>query len=306
MFLRILDRHSNAIVRTLIALVPQWNRTKTTNDLWTCYTDDMNNREGERRMRKAGFNYAKLGALLLVLVIALTQSVSATRPTNSGSSYTGFDEPDLSGESRTIESFNNDFITYNKRGVELSKRSTVTRQEFNSLENLGNDLKGRVSQLRDSVQSIITKLKSTGRWGNLDAEILEKLTEADDRAFLQRNGGLRRILENAVTELDSDSANEIVAPLSRLRSKVAIQTQKLKPDSSREVQLRIVMASYERPALNSSVPLFTRGFGCMLATVHYSAHLIRTGKGSKPLNDNMHCKCDGSRCLSGDSSIAIW
>ena len=257
-------------------------------------------------MRRAGFNYAKLGALLLVLVIALTQSVSATRSTNSGSSCTGFDEPDLSGESRTIESLNNDFITYNKRGVELSKRSAVTRQEFNSLENLGNDLKGRVSQLRDSVQSIITKLKSAGRWGNLDAEILEKLTEADDRAFLQRNGGLRRILENAVTELDIDSANEIVAPLNRLRSKVAIQRQELRSNSSQEVQLRIVAASYERPSLNSSVPLFTRSFGCMLATVHYSAHLIRTGKGNKPLNDNMHCKCDGSKCLSGDSSIAIW
>lgn len=251
-------------------------------------------------MRKAGFNYGIFGTFLIVLAMALTQIAGATRSFNSGSA---FDEPDLSNESRTIDSFSDDFVTYNKRGVELSKRSAVTRQEFDSIETLGNDLKGRVSQLRSAVQSIIGKLKSAKKWDGLDEEILAKVTAADDRAFLQRNGGLRRIFENAVTELNSESANEIVAPLGRLRPKVAMQNHEL--DSSRAASLRFIATRYEAPT-SSSAPMASRSFGCMMATLHYSAHLIRTGKGSKPLADNMHCKCDGSQCLPGDSSIMIW
>ncbi len=264
-------------------------------------------------MKNSKLNYWKLAALLVTIAIALTQSVNASRSTNGESPATLFDQPDLGGEARTMDSFIDDFASYNRKGVELSKKSSLTGREFDALERSGNDLKRRVSEFKDALQSITRKLKSAGRWDNLDEEILTRVTNAEDRAFLTRSGGLRHILEDSITQLDSQTADEIVAPLNRLRPKVTAQSRELRLDGSPEMQWRVIAASYEPPSSSPSTAV-GRSMRCLLATAHYATNLIVRG-GSKPsagsggtgnLNGNMHCACDGSMCLNGDSSIAIW
>lgn len=258
-------------------------------------------------MRKARFNYGKLAAVSVAVAIALTQSVSASRSTNPASRSAAFDQVDLSGEARTIDSFNDDFANYNKTGIELSKKSTLTNEEFNSLERTGNDLKRRVSQLRDGVQSIIRKLKAAGRWNTLDEELLAKVKDANDRAFVQKQGGLRRIFEDAVTQLDSQAADDIVAPLSHLRPKVAAQNKEFRFDDSQAMSWRMVTAGYSPSAY---VPLADRRSArCIGATIRYATRLVVSGYENIPPNftSNMHCYCDGGpQCRPGDGSIMVW
>src|SRR3954447_12339581 len=125
-------------------------------------------------MSKARFNNWKLTTLCLAAAISFIQVVSAKR--TSGPSAALFDEPNLSSEARTVNSFGDDLVAYDKKRAELSKKASLTNEEFNALQRTGDDLKGRVSQLRDAVQSTITKLKASGRWDNLDEDVLAKLT----------------------------------------------------------------------------------------------------------------------------------
>ena len=255
-------------------------------------------------MRKARFSYWKLTALCLVLAIALAQGVSVSSATNSLSPIAAFDEPNLSSEARTIDAFNDDLSNYNKRGVELSKKSTVLNEEFNALERTGNDLKRRVSQLKDATQSIISKLKAAGRWDGLNEELLAKL-DAKDRAFVQKHGGLRRILEDAVNQLDSQAADEIVAPLNNLRPKVAAQNKEFQFNEPQAESWRMVAANYSAPVAVS--PADRRSARCVGATLRWATSIIARGPGThtSSLSSNMHCQCDGGPdCMPGQ--IMVW
>ena len=224
-------------------------------------------------MIKSGFNYWKLTALVVALAMSLVQGVGANRTHARAAT---FDNPNLSSEARTVDSFNDDLVSYDKKRVELSKKSSLTNEEFNSLERNGNDLKRRVLELKDATESIVRKLKAAGRWDNLDEEILAKLTDAKDRAFVRDNGGLRRILESAGTDLNSQSGDEIVAPLNRLRSKVA-QSNEDRFERRQDVPWRMVAASYEPPTYSRPAPLVLRSLRCIGATIRYGVGIIIHG-----------------------------
>src|SRR3954470_9803885 len=138
-------------------------------------------------MKKARFNYWILTALFTVMALILVQGVSANKATNSPASDAALDEPNLSSEARTVNSFGDDLVAYDKKRAELSKKASLTNEEFNALQRTGDDLKGRVSQLRDAVQSTITKLKASGRWDHLDEDVLAKLTDSRNRDFIRDN-----------------------------------------------------------------------------------------------------------------------
>jgi len=251
-------------------------------------------------MRKPGSNYSKLTALCIVLAMSLVQGVSANKINAPSPNPSG--EVNLSSEARTIDSFDDDLTAYNKKGFELSKKALLTSDEFGVLDRNGNDLKQRVSQVRAAVESIIGKLKAANRWNNLDEETLAKLTDTEDRAFIQKKGGLRRIFENAVTELNSQAADEIVTPLGHLRPKVGSRSS----NGSNELAWRMVAATYETRLANPSTST-GRSARCIGATIRFSTRLIVTGNGSATLNSNMHCYCDGGpRCRPGDTSIMVW
>lgn len=228
-------------------------------------------------MKSAKFKYLRVVAIGLALTISLMQSVNGKRIIGPASSAATFDNPDLNSESRTVNSFNDDLSNFDKKRVQLSKRSAITSEEFNSLERTGNDLKRRISQLKDATESIIRKLKASGRWDNLDEEILAKLTDSKDRAFVQDNGGLRRAFETALTDLNSQSGDEIVAPLSNLRSKVAAGTPgfHFNRTSSSSTSWRIVAVNYSAPSL-----MKTRSLRCIGATIRYGVGLVLHGPGT--------------------------
>lgn len=252
-------------------------------------------------MKKAGIKHWTLTALCCIVMSSLVQGVNAKRSISAILPVDiAVDGPNLNSEVQTIDSFNDDLTNYNKKGVELSKKSTLLNEEFNSLERTGNDLKRRVSQVKDATQSIISKLKAAGRWNTLDDEVLAKLTDANDRAFVQKMGGLRRIFEDAVTQLDSQAADEIVTPLSHLRAKVAA----LRFDDSQALRWRMVTAGYSP---STYVPADRRSARCIGATIRYAAHIIVSNNAAPNLSSNMHCYCDGgSKCQPGNTSIMVW
>jgi len=254
-------------------------------------------------MKKARFNYWKLTALLAALAMSLVQGVGANR---TPSRATTFDRPNLSSEAQTVNSFNDDLSNFDKKRVELTKKSTLTNQEFSSLERTGNDLKQRVSQLRDAAVAIINKLKAAGRWETLDEGVLAKLTDAKERAFVRDNGGLRHLLENAVADLNSQSGDEIVAPLSQLRAKVA-QSRANQFDGYQEVPSRMVAASYEPPTYVPPAPLFRRSLRCIGASIRVGVDMVIRGvdeASSFPKNSNgaitkWDCRCNND-CAGQD------
>jgi len=227
-------------------------------------------------MKRGRFNYWKLTALAVALAMSLVQGAGANRTrARAATRAATFDSPNLSSEARTVDSFNDDLVSYDKKRVELSKRSSLTNEEFNALERNGNDLKRRVVELKDATESIVRKLKAAGRWDNLDEEILAKFTDAKDRAFVRDNGGLRHILESAGTDLNSQSGDEIVAPLSLLRSKVAQRNQD-RFDANPEAPWRTVAAGYQPPASNPSA-LMARSVRCIGATIRYAVGMVVHG-----------------------------
>lgn len=228
-------------------------------------------------MRKVRTSHGKLTALA-VLAIAAILSVIPIRSTRSAAPL---DEPNLSNEERTVNSFTDDLSNFDTKRAELSKKPSLTNEEFSSLERTGNDLKRRVSQLKDATESIINKLKAAGRWNTLDEDVLARLTDAKDRATLRDNGGLRHILESAVTDLNGQSGDEIVAPLSQLRSKVA-QSKDDRFDWYQEVPSRMVAASYELPTYGQPAPLMIRSLRCIGATIRLAVSGVLHGPGTGP------------------------
>ena len=241
----------------------------------------------------------KLTALLVGLLV-FVPGVGAKR-TNSNAAPSG--KADLGSETRTVTSFTDDLSAFDKRRAQLSKRSSLTREEFNALEQTGNDLKRRVAQLRDATTSIINKLKASGQWNTLDEDVLSGLTNPKDRAILRDRGGLRRLFEQAAADLSSQNGDEIVAPLSQLRQKVA---RRDRFDLDQEVAFRMVEAAYRPSIYNAEAPLFLRSLRCLGATIRLGVSIVIHGPSeNKPANQDdippdtrqaFQCHCEDFNC----------
>src|SRR5262249_40405916 len=222
-------------------------------------------------MKRQTFGFLKLMALGAVIATMLIQGTSANR---ANPARRMSENLDLSNEVRTVDAFNDDLLSFDRKRLEIGKKSTVTNDEFNGLERTGNDLKGRVSQLRDAIVTIVRKLKAAGRWDSLDEDILIGLSPGD-RTFVLDNGGLRRILEGAVTDLNSQAGDEIVAPLSQLSSKLT-QSKMYSVGETEQGRPRGVAAGHTSSAANPA-PLAHRSARCIGATARYGVALVAHG-----------------------------
>src|SRR6266550_4101453 len=100
-------------------------------------------------MKKTGIKHIRLTALCGIVMLSLVQGVNANKSISlTPPIEVAVDEPSLNSEVQTIDSFNDDLANYDKKGVALSKKSTLTNEEFSSLERTGNDLRRRVSQFK--------------------------------------------------------------------------------------------------------------------------------------------------------------
>jgi uncharacterized protein YukE len=223
-----------------------------------------------------------IAAVVLFQSFNLAINVEATpRPTP---------EADVSAEGRILDSFADALAALEKKQIELGKKATLTRAEFDAHQRNANDLRNRVSAVQNALQEIIRKLKAAGQWDNLDSLVLAKISDSRFQDFARREG-FKRILEAAATGLSTD-ANEITNPLDSLRNKIRAQAQDLRfaPDQS-PMALRAIPVAYA-PANTA----FAVSFKCRVAAVRLGVSGFVHGSPTREATLGWNCSCFGENC----------
>jgi hypothetical protein len=199
-------------------------------------------------------------------------------------------DADLRTESRTLESYLDDLAKLDKKGLELSKKATLTRVEFEAHQRTADDLKRRLSAVQNALRDAITKLKAAGQWENLDQLVLAKITNAKFQELARRDS-FKKTLETAAASL-SNNASEIDSPLSVLRDKVRAQNFDAESEISTLASRAVRVASPPAPAA------FASRLRCSLAYLRAGisgAFNPTTGPSTKA-NLGILCFCDGNMC----------
>jgi hypothetical protein len=236
-------------------------------------------------MTKQRFNYRKLTAISAVVATILVQVLSTSVATTSASPSVAFTEADLSSESRTLDSFVGDLATFDRKGVELGKKASLTRAEFAGHEQSANDLKRRLSGIQSALREAIRKLKVAGQWDNLDQTVLAKISDPKFQSFV-RNEGFKKTLDEAASGLAND-ANQISASLDVLRNKV--QGAVFEPRESR--QLRAVRVAY-----TPSPAMFGLNLRCRLSSIRVGFSGLVHGSPNAGARASFNCHCFGENC----------
>ncbi len=165
---------------------------------------------------KIRFNYRTLMVICAVVTMMLTQIATTSVATTSPAP--AFADADLSGESRTLDTFVVELGVFDKKGADLAKRASLTRAEFVTYERQGEDLKRRVSGVQNALRQVIDKLKAAGQWDNLDQTLLAKINDSVFQNFV-RSEGFKKTLEEVAAGRNIN-VNEIANPVNALRNKV--------------------------------------------------------------------------------------
>ena len=242
-------------------------------------------------MRKIGFNYRKMTVLCAVVTIMLAQIVTTSVATTSSAPAPSFVDADLSSESQTLDDFVNDLGEFDKKSVELGRKVSLTRAEFDSHERTANDLKRRLSGIQSALGAAIRKLKAAGQWDNLDQIVLTKVSDSKFQDLVRRES-FKRSLETASTGL-SNNPNEVVRPIDALRNKVQGQA----PDSVFERGNSSLASRAVRVAYTPAPPMFAAGLRCSLAWIRhgFSAAFDKNGRPSPKAANAQDCYCLGSQ-----------
>ena len=204
-------------------------------------------------MKIARINYPQLAAICAILVLTLVQGTAFTRASPHATTR-AVAEPDLSNEVRTLESYANDLVAYQRDCSQLSKKPELRSADLDPLQRKSDDLKRRLSDVQRVIGDVIRKLKAANAWDDLDEKLLAKITDPSVRILFQQSS-LRQDLEEATTNLGSH-ARGIGIPVDNLRRKLTGQT--LAPDRG----AFIVLAAY-RP----SAPMKFVSLACTIQKV---------------------------------------
>ena len=212
-----------------------------------------------------------------LVVMVVIQSISLGK---SARSLTGTNDADLTPEKRTLKSFADDLSALEKKCIELGKKATITRLEFNTARTSTDGLRGRVSLIQQAVRSVVDKLKAAGQWENFDATTLARVTDARQQSAIRDAGGPRRILEDAASQL-SGLSQEVDALLQPLSSRITADAGR----SFSEEKLRGLGSRVVRVAFAPSAPM-RGGLRCQF-------------RGVMQLLDNSHENYDKWECACG-------
>jgi hypothetical protein len=249
-------------------------------------------------MSKPGFNRWTLTAVCAVLAMVAAWNVGTSKSLHSPAPAVSGDV-DLDAEARVLDNFVRDLALFDKRVAESSKKSSLTRAEFDPLKRSGDDLKGRLSEVQNALRDAIRKLKTANLWEGLDATVLARITDAKLQARFRQNS-FRQALDEAASTLASD-AKEIDDPLIPLRNKVQARLPESNFESDRSsLALRTVRVSYSPAAA-----VFKASFRCRLANLRAgigSAFTSHPGTNSRPAQNAVDCYCE----LDGDACVALF
>jgi hypothetical protein len=167
-------------------------------------------------MSKFKLNRRKLPVALVIAVIALFQCIQLSTSARPLARVAA----DLTAEKQTLTSFSDSLGSFESKVSELRLKSSITSTELNSAKTSASTLKTKVSQIQQTFQSVINKLKASGEWENFDAIALKQITDPKGQELIRDAGGAKKLLEVAASQLGGLSL-EIDALIQPLNSKVA-------------------------------------------------------------------------------------
>lgn len=238
-------------------------------------------------MRRKNFINRKLMALSAIVATLLVQIVSTSVATTSPPALT---DVDLSAEIRTLDTFLNDLVSYDRRGKELSRKPALTRAELVAYEQTATDLKRRLFGVQNALRQVITKFKAAGLYERLNETALERVTDPDLQAFARRED-FKRLLEDAASNL-SNETNQISAPVEALRSKVQAQMQdRLNDRGESDLARRAIRVAYTpTPAVLALNLMCRMAYLRAYVTKAFSRDLLP----SERSNNAYQCYCQGN------------
>jgi hypothetical protein len=175
--------------------------------------------------------YRKTITLVIVLTLFVSLGASFGSATTSGQRYLTEFIPDilkaqLSPDASTYERLSTDALNkltlFNNRVEQLKKRGQVTPQEAAGVQSDANTLKSLLGNLKNSLNSIIDKLKGANKFSSeFDTiavnSVRAKKAEAANK--LVASGGARALLNTtlsnlnaAITEINNIQADPIFSP----------------------------------------------------------------------------------------------
>jgi hypothetical protein len=209
-------------------------------------------------------------AIAALMIFQIGKSAATTSPAPA------IADADLIAEGRILDTYVDNLVAFDKKGADLGKKSSLTRAEFVAYEQVGEDLKRRVAEVRNAVLRAIDKLKAAGQWDNLDQIVLARISDSKFQAFV-RQESLKKTIED-LAEGRNINVNEIVSPVDKLRSRVQAQT----PDSIFAPRNSTLASRAVRVAYTTPPAMFTKPVRCAIA--HVRVGLTRPFNGGAPSN----------------------
>jgi hypothetical protein len=238
-------------------------------------------------MIKSRLSYFKWTPLVVLLALGFTLSMRTSTANIQPSPVANpAIDADLNAESRILDTFAGDLGKFDRKGVELAKRSSLTGPDLAEYDRQGDDLKRRLSEVQKTLRQIIIKLKAAGQWDNLDQTLLAKISDSGFQDFVRREG-FKRTLEEAASGL-SNNPNEILKPVDALRNRVQGRAQ----DSIFERgDMRVVRVSY-----TTAPAMFAATLRCRFARIRQgiTGATSSSGHPSQKAHDLVDCFCDGN------------
>ncbi len=223
-------------------------------------------------MTRLKFRSLKLMVVIAVMAIALIPSMGNSTAKNHGwPMVITVPDADLASEARVIAKFADDLAAYDKQSVELGRRARIVNADLEPLQSKSDDLKGRLSEVQNSVREIVRKLKAANEWDDLNTPPA-RITDRGLRSIYQESS-FKQLLEESSNGL-TGHASEISAPLENLRKRLTSRY-----DTLGDVQF--VRARYEAPApfgfvsLRCSINTLKVKIAIKLPSVNPSSQLAR-------------------------------
>ena len=245
-------------------------------------------------MMKTNFGNWKLTAIAVGLVMTAILTEHPARATRQPSATAA--TVDISSELRALDTYANDLSAFDKTFNGVSRKDSLTRNEFDGLQRNAEDLKRRLSGLQTEIGQIVRKLKAAGQWDKLDDTVLAHIDDARVRNQLSQIG-LKRLLDEAASELSS-GGSEITGPVELLNRKISAGFHDFNFDRRAEgLSWRVVPVNYR------AEPLFALSVRCRLAAIRMGiygfvqaspAQHAPAGSQGAHINDRVNCYCGGS------------
>ena len=226
--------------------------------------------------------------MTIAALAAITLLQSVHLATNARAISSPVADVDLKAESATLDAFLADLVKFDKKGVELGKKSSLTQSELVAYEQAANDLRLRVSSsVQNAFRQTITKLKAAGRYDNIDQTVLSRISNSRFQAIARRDG-FKKTLEEVASGV-AGAANDISVPDS-LRSKVRAQVR----EPNFEPRNIALANRAVRVAYSVAPPMFTANFKCKVALVRFGiSGATHDGEPTEKAANRVSCFCDG-------------